>query len=225
MIARFVTVSAAVLLLAGCGATRSEVAFTPDQGPAPAEAPAAGAAGSSDTTALPPAEAAPAAAAIVTDPNTFRIGPEDVLDIYVRNDRELNRVVPVRPDGRISLPLVNDVQAAGLTTDELRQQLMTEFRRFFENPEVSVGLREMHSFKVSVQGNVRMPGQYEVKSEQTVLDLIARAQGFNEFADKGNIRILRRGAEQAIRFRYNDAIDGRNGANFAVRPGDIIIVG
>ncbi|MNC88760.1 SLBB domain protein [compost metagenome] len=84
----------------------------------------------------------------------------------------------------------------------------------------------MHSFKVSVQGNVRMPGQYEVKSQQTVLDLISRAQGFNEFADKGSIRVVRRtdGREEALRFRYNDAINARDGANFAVRPGDIIVV-
>jgi protein involved in polysaccharide export with SLBB domain len=82
---------------------------------------------------------------------------------------------------------------------------------------------------VSVQGNVRMPGQYEIRSEQTVLDLIARAQGFNEFADRGNIRILRKGdgrqKQQSIKFRYGAAIDGDDGANLPVRPGDIIIVG
>jgi polysaccharide export outer membrane protein len=240
MIARFVTVSAAVLLLAACGATRGSVAFAQDQAPVPSEAPAGNAAGSSEPagpTAVPVAgpAAKPAAApavgtapepAVVADGKIFRIGPEDVLDVYVRNDRELNRVVPVRPDGKISLPLVNDVQAAGLTTDELRLQLMQQFKRFFENPEVSVGLREMHSFKVSVQGNVRMPGQYEVKSEQTVLDMISRAQGFNEFADKGSIRVLRRadGSQKALKFRYSDAVDGREGANFPVQPGDIIIV-
>ena len=107
-----------------------------------------------------------------------------------------------------------------------RLRLMEDFKRYFENPEVSVSLKEMHSFKVSVQGNVRMPGQYEVRSQQTVLDLISRAQGFNEFADKGSIRVLRRanGREEAIRFRYNDAIDAKNGANFAVQPGDISVV-
>lgn len=238
MIARFVTVSAVLLFAAGCGATRSDVAFAQDQAPAPAEAPL-GNAGATGAAAAPIVEspaaapgAAPAAATaaepapVAVDAGTFRIGPEDVLDVYVRNDRELNRVVPVRPDGKISLPLVNDVQAAGLTTDELRMQLMERFRKFFENPEVSVGLREMHSFKVSVQGNVRMPGQYEVKSQQTVLELISRAQGFNEFADKGSIRVVRRadGREEALRFRYNDAINARDGANFPVLPGDIIIV-
>jgi polysaccharide export outer membrane protein len=236
MIGRSVLSTAVVMVLVGCAPRLPFVTFAQEQAPAPVEAPATNAAGSSDTSApatvtaapaaAPASAAAPAAATLVVDPNTFRIGPEDVLDIYVRNDRELNRVVPVRPDGKISLPLVNDVQAAGLTTDELRLQLMTHFKRFFESPEVSVGLREMHSFKVSVQGNVRMPGQYEVKSEQTVLDLIARAQGFTEFADKGSIRVVRRadGREQAIKFRYNDAINARDGANFAVRPGDIIII-
>lgn len=233
MIGRSVLSTAVVMVLVGCAPRLPFVTFAQEQAPAPAEAPATNAAGSSAPASAPvsPAAATPAPApaateTVVADPKTFRIGPEDVLDIYVRNDRELNRVVPVRPDGKISLPLVNDVQAAGLTTDELRVQLMSQFKRFFESPEVSVGLREMHSFKVSVQGNVRMPGQYEVKSEQTVLDLIARAQGFTEFADKGSIRVVRRadGREQAIKFRYNDAINARDGANFAVRPGDIIVI-
>jgi polysaccharide export outer membrane protein len=236
MIGRSVFSTAVVVVLVGCAPRLPFVTFAQEQAPAPAEAPATNAAGSSDSSAPASAPVSPAAATpapapaatetVVADPKTFRIGPEDVLDIYVRNDRELNRVVPVRPDGKISLPLVNDVQAAGLTTDELRVQLMSQFKRFFESPEVSVGLREMHSFKVSVQGNVRMPGQYEVKSEQTVLDLIARAQGFTEFADKGSIRVVRRadGREQAIKFRYNDAINARDGANFAVRPGDIIVI-
>jgi polysaccharide export outer membrane protein len=233
MIARFVTVSAVVLLLVACSARLPLMAAAQERTPAPAAAPDSNASAITADTTAPAPPTAPAdgarVEAAVANPNAFRIGPEDLLDIYVRNDRELGRVVPVRPDGKISLPLVNDVQAAGLTTDELRLQLMQHYKRFFENPEVSVGLREMHSFKVSVQGNVRMPGQYEIKSEQTVLDLIARAQGFNEFADKGNIRILRKGngkqKQESIKFRYGAAVDGDEGANFAVRPGDIIIVG
>jgi polysaccharide export outer membrane protein len=235
MIARFVSISAAALLLVGCSARLPLVAFAQEKAPAPAAAPDSSAAASAaDDGTAAPASATPTAPAdgasvepVVVDANAFRIGPEDVLDVYVRNDRELGRVVPVRPDGKISLPLVNDVQAAGLTTEELRLRLTQEFKRFFENPEVSVGMKEMHSVKISVQGNVRMPGQYEVKSEQTVLDLIARAQGFNEFADKGNIRILRKanGRQESIKFRYGAAVDGDAGANFPVKPGDIIIVG
>jgi polysaccharide export outer membrane protein len=241
MIGRFVSTSAMALVLVACGAPRADLSFAPaaqDQAPVPAAAPDSNAAATvtetttaaAVTTPAAPADGSPAPAAIETviiDSKASRLGPEDVLDIYVRNDRELSRpAVPVRPDGKITLPLVNDVHAAGLTTDELRLRLIEEFKRYFENPEVSVSLKEMHSFKVSVTGNVRMPGQFEVRSEQTVLDMISRAQGFTEFADRGSIRVLRRtnGREEAIKFRYNDAINARDGANFPVQPGDIIVV-
>jgi protein involved in polysaccharide export with SLBB domain len=145
MIGRFVFTTAMALALVGCGATRSALPFVEqDQAPAPAAAPDSNA---SATAATAPADASPAPAAIETaaiHSQAWRIGPEDVLDIYVRNDRELSRpAVPVRPDGKISLPLVNDVHAAGLTTDELRLRLMEEFKRYFENPEVSVSMKEI----------------------------------------------------------------------------------
>ena len=90
---------------------------------------------------------------------------------------------------------------------------------------VAVVVREIHSPKVSVSGNVRMPGYFELKTtDVTVLDMIARAQGLNEFADKGNIKVIRRGEKGAIDFRYNDAVNGRNNANFVVQPGDVIVV-
>ena len=86
-------------------------------------------------------------------------------------------------------------------------------------------MREIHSPKVSVSGNVRMPGYFELKTlDVTVLDIIARAQGLNEFADKGSIKVIRRGQKGAIDFKYNDAINGKNNANFIVQPGDVIIV-
>jgi polysaccharide export outer membrane protein len=229
MIGRFVFTTAVALALVGCGSTRADIQSIGQDQTVLAAAPDSSASATPAASSAP-ADGSPAPAAIETaaiHTQAWRIGPEDVLDIYVRNDRELSRpAVPVRPDGKISLPLVNDVHAAGLTTDELRLRLMEEFKRYFENPEVSVSMKEMHSFKVSVQGNVRMPGQYEVRSQQTVLELLSRAQGFNEFADKGSIRVVRRanGRDEAIRFRYNDAINARDGANFAVQPGDIIIV-
>ena len=95
-------------------------------------------------------------------------------------------------------------------------------------PEVSVVVREIHSPKVSVGGNVRMPGLFELKtSDLTVLDMIHRAQGLNEFADKGNIKVIRRGPNGAVNatdFKYNDAVNGKGGANFIVQPGDVIVV-
>jgi polysaccharide export outer membrane protein len=201
MIARFVSFSVAVLLVVGCGA-RGNAAFAQEQAPAPAEAPATNAAGSSDASssgAAEPASApAPAIATVVVDPRDYRIGPEDVLDI----------------------------QVAGLTAEQLRSQLAQRLVKFIQTPEVSVIVREVHSVKVSVQGNVNMPGQFEVRSEATVLDMIARAQGFNTFANKGSIWVVRRsgGNDERLEFNYGDAIRGRRGANFFVMPGDVIIV-
>jgi polysaccharide export outer membrane protein len=144
----------------------------------------------------------------------------------VWKNTELSRVVPVRPDGKISLPLVNDIVASGLTTNELKAQLTERLAPYIQAPEVSVIVREVHSFKVSVQGSVKMPGQYEVKSRATVLDMLARAQGFTDFADKGSVRVLRtvNGKTQVIRIDYGDAIDGKQNANPVVQPGDIIVV-
>jgi polysaccharide export outer membrane protein len=183
----------------------------------------------------PPAPAAtppPAAAraeAVAADPNDYRIGPEDILDITVWKNLELTRDhVPVRPDGKISHPLINDIQVAGLTADQVRAEVTQRLSRFIESPEVAVVVREIHSPKVSVSGNVRMAGYFEVKTPNvTVMDMIARAQGLNEFADKKNIKVIRKdknGNVTAIDFKYNDAINGRDGANFIVQPGDVIVV-
>ena len=182
------------------------------------------------TGATPAAEAAPARVVepVRVDPKDYKIGPEDVLDINVWKNPELSRErVPVRPDGKISHPLLNDIEVAGKTTNQVRAELTERLiaSNYIENPEVSVVVREIHSPKVSVSGNVRMPGLFELKTaDLTVLDLIARAQGLNEFADKGSIKVIRRGQNGAIDFKYNDAINGKNNANFIVQPGDVIIV-
>ena len=158
--------------------------------------------------------------------DAFRIGPEDVLDVQVWKNAELSRIVPVRPDGMISLPLVNDIQAAGLTPTDLRQQITQRLAEFVPSPEVSVIVREVHSVKVAVLGAVRMPGHYEVKSPATVLEMIARAQGLTEFADRGRIVILRQNgaATTRIPFNYRKVAEGSEQDNFSVRPGDIIVV-
>ena len=219
MIARFLSASVLVVGVTSLG-------YAQESAPAPTPAPAEAVIGA----VAPAGEAAvasrPPAAPVVVDPRDYRIGPEDVLEISVWKNAELSRVVPVRPDGKISLPLVNDIVVSGLTTNELRAQLAERLSPYIQAPEVAVSVREVHSFKVSVQGNVRMSGQYEIKSQATVLDMISKAQGFNEFADKGSIRVLRTvsGKTQAIKFNYNDAIDGRQGANFLVQPGDIIVI-
>lgn len=171
------------------------------------------------------AAAAPAASRAI-EAEAFRIGPEDLLDVQVWRNPELSRVVPVRPDGMISLPLVNDIRAAGLTAPELREQITQRLSEFVPAPEVSVIVREVHSVRVSVLGAVRMPGNYEVNSPATVLDLLARAQGFTEFADRGRIVVLRQNGATTTRipFNYRRVAEGDDSDNFYVRPGDIIVV-
>jgi polysaccharide export outer membrane protein len=175
-------------------------------------------------------EAASAAVAVsvprFVEPESFRIGPEDILDVQVWKNSDLSRIVPVRPDGMISLPLVNDIQAAGLTPADLRQQITQRLAEFVPTPEVSVIVREVHSVKVAVLGAVRMPGHFEVKSPSTVLELIARAQGLTEFADRGRIVVLRQNgtATTRIPFNYRKVSEGPEQDNFFVRPGDIIVV-
>jgi len=158
--------------------------------------------------------------------DAFRIGPEDLLDVQVWKNGDLSRIVPVRPDGMISLPLVNDIQAAGLTPTDLRQQITQRLAEFVPSPEVSVIVREVHSVKVAVLGAVRMPGLYEVKGPATVLEMLARAQGLNEFADRGRIVVLRQndGTTTRIPFNYRKVAEGSEQDNFYVRPGDIIVV-
>ena len=156
----------------------------------------------------------------------YRIGPEDVLQISVFGNEKLSRIVPVRPDGMISLPLVNDIRASGLTAVELRQAITQRLAEYVPSPEVSVMVREVHSVKVAVIGAVRMPGHYEVKSSATVLELIARAQGLTEFADRGRIVVMRQNGTSTTRipFNYRKVAEGSEQDNFYVRPGDIIVV-
>ena len=136
----------------------------------------------SERPPLPPSIRAPDAA------SAFQIGPEDILDISVWKNPELSRIVPVRPDGKVSLPLVNDIQAAGLTPATLRKQVTERLSEFIPAPEVSVMVREVHSRKVAVVGAVKTPGRFELKSPMTVLEVIALAQGFTDFAARDRDR-------------------------------------
>ncbi len=154
------------------------------------------------------------------DEPDYRIGIDDLLDIAVWNVAELQKTVPVRPDGKISLPLVNDVVAAGLTPMELRDQLTKKMATYVQNPAVSVVVREIRSLKVSVIGQVRTPGRYDIKGPSTVLDALALAGGFTEFAARRKITILR--SAQRIRFDYDAAVS--RGGIVLVKPGDVVVV-
>lgn len=157
----------------------------------------------------------------------YRIGSDDVLDIVVWNNPDLSRVVPVRPDGMISLPLLNDVQAAGLTTMEVRDILASRLTEFMATPEVSVIVKEVRSSKVTVIGQVRTPGRYDIKGRSTVMDILALAGPFTNFAALSRIFVLRgTGVDaQRLSFDYNEAVSRRGRQeNFALEPGDIIVV-
>lgn len=174
-----------------------------------------------------PANADTAAVArAVTDTGEYQIGPEDVLDISVWKNPELSRKVPVRPDGKISLPLVNDIQAAGLTPSQLRQQLAARLAEFVPTPEVAVVVQEVQSLKVSVVGAVKTPGRFMLRSAATVLECIALAQGLTEFANREKIVVLRQNGSttQRIPFNYRKVAEGSEQDNFVVKAGDIIVV-
>jgi len=154
----------------------------------------------------------------------YRIGPEDVLQISVWKNEAMSRVVPVRPDGMISLPLLSDIQAAGSTPTELRDLLLKRLAEYMPAPEVSVIVTEVRSFKVSVLGEVRKPGRYELKSWTTVLDVLAMAGGFTQFASRSRIVILQPDGKtmKRIPFNYNKIAGEQE--NFYLRNGDIVLV-
>ncbi len=160
-------------------------------------------------------------------PGEYKVGPDDVLDIAVWNTPTLSRVVPVRPDGKISLPLLNDVPVAGLTPMQLRDVLAKKLAEFVPTPEVSVIVREVRSFSISVVGEIRNPGRYELRGRTTVPDALAEAGPFSDFASRGKIAILRpNGAGmKRIPFNYGKVIaaDGEH-ENFILQPGDIVVV-
>lgn len=159
--------------------------------------------------------------------STYRIGPSDILQISVWKNETLSRTVPVRPDGKVSLPLVHEVQAAGLTPAQLRDVLKKKLAAFIANPEVSVTVQEVHSFSVSVLGEVKTAGRYELKRSTTVLDVLALAGGVTEFAARSRIFVLRPEGDtvRRIPFNYNKVVATANGQdNFVVQPGDVVVV-
>ena len=157
----------------------------------------------------------------------YRIGPEDTLLVSVWKNDAISKTVPVRPDGMVSLPLVQEVRAAGLTPLELRDMLAKKLAEYIPNPEVSVIVTEVRSFKVSVIGEVVKPARYELKSRTTVLDVLALAGGLNEFAARTRIVILRTDGKvmRRIPFNYNKVIAvGGERDNLSLQPGDVIVV-
>ncbi len=159
----------------------------------------------------------------------YLIGPSDILAITVWKNPELSlSQVPVRPDGRISAPLVNDVQAAGLTTDQLKQVLTEKLAEYVTAPEVTVVVVQINSRRVYVLGEVQRPGPVPLTLDMRVLDAISYAGGFGTFADKESVKIIRRAPNGGVveyRFRYGDFVTGtKDEANMLLENGDSIVV-
>lgn len=162
------------------------------------------------------------------DPNEYRIGPEDVLQVSIWKNEAMSRTVPVRPDGKITLPLLNDVEAAGLTPMEFRDLLIKKLTEYMPSPEVSVIVVDPKSFKVSVMGEVPRPGRFELRSRTTVLDMLALAGGLSQFASRSKIVVLRPDRGKGMKrlpFNYNKAVTaGGEQENFYLQAGDIVVV-
>ena len=174
-----------------------------------------------------PSAAAAASKAVVTPPPDYVIGPDDQLSVVFWRDKDLSGDVIVRPDGKISLPLLNDVQAAGLTPDQLRLEVTEQAKQFVEGPSATVVVRQINSRKVFVTGEVEKPGPYPLTAPTSVLQLISMAGGLKEYANSKKIVIMRteNGRQVSYPFNYKDIIERKNSAqNIELRPGDTVIV-
>ena len=180
------------------------------------------------------AQSAPAATPAPTETSaakphddSFVIGNDDVLAINVWKEPDISRSIPVRSDGKISLPLVGEVQASGLTPLKLEKDIAEKLKSYISEPEVTVMVQQVNSQKFNVLGQVLRPGTYVIANSPTVLDAIALAGGFRDFAKKKSIYVLRHGAsgESRLPFNYKEVSQGKNMAqNIKLQPGDTIIV-
>jgi polysaccharide biosynthesis/export protein len=162
----------------------------------------------------------------VTDPS-YKIGPQDVLRIDVWKEAEISRSVPVRPDGKISLPLLNDVQAEGPTAMELSNVITEGLKKYITNPQVTVSISEINSRRVYVTGEVTRPGAFPLLPNMTVLQALTSAGGFTQFARTKKIYVLRSESGRPVKhpFNYNDVVKGnRQEDNIVLQPGDTIVV-
>jgi polysaccharide biosynthesis/export protein len=171
------------------------------------------------------ADAANGATAPLKLPSDYRIGAEDELTISVWHEPELSQGVVVRPDGLITLPLLNDVKVAGLTTDEMQALLTEKLKSVVNDPQVTVIVKAVHSRKVFAVGNVAKQGVYPLGGKKTVLELIAEAGGLGPFAKQRSIYVLRKvdGKEVRIPFNYKKALAGKSD-NPELLPGDMVVV-
>jgi polysaccharide export outer membrane protein len=160
--------------------------------------------------------------------DSYIIGNDDVLAISVWKETDLTKQVPVRSDGKISLPLIGEVQAAGRTPLQLQQEITSRLKSFITEPQVTVIVQQINSQKFNILGEVTKPGSYSLTNGETIVDAIAAAGGFKDFAKKKSIYVLRQtgdGEQTRIGFNYQDFIKGKDTTkNVALKPRDTIVV-
>lgn len=162
-------------------------------------------------------------------PPAYVIGPEDILDISVWKNKDLSLEVTVRPDGKISMPLIGDVIASGRTPDELREVIIARLKEYQETVVASVIVKEVNSYRIFILGEVAKPGTYVIKRRTTVLQAIALAGGFNKYASKNKMVVIRDKEgpnEEKIPVRFDYLVDpgARIDTNLILKPGDTIFV-
>jgi polysaccharide export outer membrane protein len=177
--------------------------------------------------AKPPEASAPKtpeeARPMAVDPKTFQIGAEDILFIQVWREQDFTRQAIVRPDGKITMPLIGELQAEGLTPDQLTVRLTESLTKFLNNPQVNVTILAVNSKKYWVNGEVNRPGSFPLAVPTRVLEALSNAGGFREFANLKKITVLRKG--QLLKFNYKDVIKGKHmEQNILLENGDFIIV-
>jgi len=156
----------------------------------------------------------------------YRLGPEDLVEVFVWKEPDLTTTVAVRPDGRISLPLTNELQASGQTVTELQGEITKRLARFIANPVVNVMVKEVKSPKISVLGEVKKPDVYKMLQKLSVLDAIALAGGFTEFAKPEKVVVIRNGsgAVQRIPVNVKKLLKAGRGELFPLQPSDVVYV-
>jgi polysaccharide biosynthesis/export protein len=179
--------------------------------------------------AKPGAKAQPDVAPVqgTSVPADYLIGPDDVLQVVYWQEKDLSAEVVVRPDGKISLPLINEVQASGATPAQLRTTIMQAASRFVTDTSLTIFVKTINSRKVFVMGQVNKPGPYPLNDSMTVLQMLATAGGLMEYAKGGKITVMRNenGQTKSYKFNYNDVAEGKNlQQNIALKPGDTIVV-
>ncbi len=218
---------AALMAFTPAASAQSQPAAKPPQQTRPATpskpAPSTG------TTSTPPARpgTSPATDSGITPPADYVIGADDQLKIVFWRDESLSGDVVVRPDGKISLTLLNDIQAAGLTPNQLRESLTQAAARYVTDPSVTVIVKSINSRKVYVTGQVNKPGPYLLNDNMTVLQMLAVAGGLQEWADADHILVMRteKGQTKSYKFNYKDVRKGKGlDQNILLKPGDTIVV-